>query len=199
MLITIISLFYFNSDIIYFITMPPKKKNQNDVMSAILNQLQIINSEIQSVKSEIHTINEKLDAMENQIKTVDDKVDYIEKDTQANKTNVIELVKDQSNIKVSIGKLERDSLRSSLETFTSRMLLTTVQLELSTWKSHQQDLTRLEDKIRSLQQELNQNNDSIKKTMEPILLHMKTVKPIIDLTDGDIDNSFVFDPGKQRK
>ena len=199
MLITIISLFYFNSDIIYFITMPPKKKNQNDVMSAILNQLQIINSEIQSVKSEIHTINEKLDAMENQIKTVDDKVDYIEKDTQANKTNVIELVKDQSNIKVSIGKLERDSLRSSLETFTSRMLLTTVQLELSSWKSHQQDLTRLEDKIRSLQQELNQNNDSIKKTMEPILLHMKTVKPIIDLTDGDIDNSFVFDPGKQRK
>lgn len=199
MLITIISLFYFNSDIIYFITMPPKKKNQNDVMSAILNQLQIINSEIQSVKSEIHTINEKLDAMENQIKTVDDKVDCIEKDTQANKTNVIELVKDQSNIKVSIGKLERDSLRSSLETFTSRMLLTTVQLELSTWKSHQQDLTRLEDKIRSLQQELNQNNDSIKKTMEPILLHMKTVKPIIDLTDGDIDNSFVFDPGKQRK
>ena len=199
MLITIISLFYFNSDIIYFITMPPKKKNQNDVMSAILNQLQIINSEIQSVKSEIHTINEKLDAMENQIKTVDDKVDCIEKDTQANKTNVIELVKDQSNIKVSIGKLERDSLRSSLETFTSRMLLTTVQLELSSWKSHQQDLTRLEDKIRSLQQELNQNNDSIKKTMEPILLHMKTVKPIIDLTDGDIDNSFVFDPGKQRK
>ena len=179
--------------------MPPKKKNQNDVMSAILNQLQIINSEIQSVKSEIHTINEKLDAMENQIKTVDDKVDCIEKDTQANKTNVIELVKDQSNIKVSIGKLERDSLRSSLETFTSRMLLTTVQLELSTWKSHQQDLTRLEDKIRSLQQELHQNNDSIKKTMEPILLHMKTVKPIIDLTDGDIDNSFVFDPGKQRK
>ena len=199
MLITIISLFYFNSDIIYFITMPPKKKNQNDVMSAILNQLQIINSEIQDVKSEIRTLNEKFDAMENQIKTVDDKVDYIEKDTQANKTNVIELVKDQSNIKVSIGKLERDSLRSSLETFTSRMLLTTVQLELSTWKSHQQDLTRLEDKIRSLQQELNQNNDSIKKTMEPILLHMKTVKPIIDLTDGDIDNSFVFDPGKQRK
>ena len=199
MLITIISLFYFNSDIIYFITMPPKKKNQNDVMSAILNQLQIINSEIQSVKSEIRTLNEKFDAMENQIKTVDDKVDCIEKDTQANKTNVIELVKDQSNIKVSIGKLERDSLRSSLETFTSRMLLTTVQLELSTWKSHQQDLTRLEDKIRSLQQELNQNNDSIKKTMEPILLHMKTVKPIIDLTDGDIDNSFVFDPGKQRK
>lgn len=199
MLITIISLFYFNSDIIYFITMPPKKKNQNDVMSAILNQLQIINSEIQDVKSEIRTLNEKFDAMENQIKTVDDKVDCIEKDTQANKTNVIELVKDQSNIKVSIGKLERDSLRSSLETFTSRMLLTTVQLELSTWKSHQQDLTRLEDKIRSLQQELNQNNDSIKKTMEPILLHMKTVKPIIDLTDGDIDNSFVFDPGKQRK
>ena len=195
MLITIISLFYFNSDIIYFITMPPKKKNQNDVMSAILNQLQIINSEIQDVKSEIRTLNEKFDAMENQIKTVDDKVDCIEKDTQANKTNVIELVKDQSNIKVSIGKLERDSLRSSLETFTSRMLLTTVQLELSTWKSHQQDLTRLEDKIRSLQQELNQNNDSIKKTMEPILLHMKTVKPIIDLTD----NSFVFDPGKQRK
>lgn len=199
MLITIISLFYFNSDIIYFITMPPKKKNQNDVMSAILNQLQIINSEIQSVKSEIRTLNEKFDAMENQIKTVDDKVDCIEKDTQANKTNVIELVKDQSNIKVSIGKLERDSLRSSLETFTSRMLLTTVQLELSSWKSHQQDLTRLEDKIRSVQQELNQNNDSIKKTMEPILLHMKTVKPIIDLTDGDIDNSFVFDPGKQRK
>ena len=179
MLITIISLFYFNSDIIYFITMPPKKKNQNDVMSAILNQLQIINSEIQymkseiqSVKSEVHTLNEKFDAMENQIKTVDDKVDCIEKDTQANKTNVIELVKEQSNIKVSIGKLERDSLRSSLETFTSRMLLTTVQLELSTWKSHQQDLTRLEDKIRSLQQELNQNNDSIKKTMEPILLHI---------------------------
>ena len=199
MLITIISLFYFNSDIIYFITMPPKKKNQNDVMSAILNQLQIINSEIQDVKSEIRTLNEKFDAMENQIKTVDDKVDCIEKDTQANKTNVIELVKDQSNIKVSIGKLERDSLRSSLETFTSRMLLTTVQLELSSWKSHQQDLTRLEDKIRSLQQELNQNNDSIKKTMEPILLHMKSVKPIIDLTDGDIDNSFVFDPGKQRK
>ena len=59
MLITIISLFYFNSDIIYFITMPPKKKNQNDVMSAILNQLQIINSEIQDVESEIRTRSEE--------------------------------------------------------------------------------------------------------------------------------------------
>ena len=188
--------------------MPPKKKTQEDnVMSAILNQLQIMNSEIQGmksemqcVKSEIQTLNDKFDAMDNKVKIVDDKIDRVEKDVNIKLDHVVKgfdikldyVVKDAHQNKSNITQLNKfinnaGIAKMKIDLDCSKLLMETLQLGLTTTSfrmnmiSFQLDtLTHIEAKKRNLSL-------------------IETVKPTSDSIEKDVTKNLVFDRGKPNK
>ena len=56
-------------------------------------------------------------------------------------------------------------------------------------------VSKMEELVITLQEEVKVNHMDVMEMMEPVLFHLKTFKPIIDLTMEENMSSFVFNPG----